>query len=133
MGSRRNGRKDGKARVRAAVSAVFAVLAATLIPSCSSHGKTAQARYDPCKEMKKEGENVSQLQHEIEDLSEERNAASKDNDSAKVESLNAKLERKTELMQMNKVALQKASENCDAEMKSLHRYPESPRHRNSYP
>lgn len=130
MGSMRNGRKDGRARIR---TAALAGLALALIASCGGHGKTAQTRYDPCKEMRMEGENVSKLQHEIEDLSEERNAASKNNDSAKVESLNAKLERKTELMRMNKVALQKASENCDAEMKFLHRYPESPQHKNSYP
>jgi hypothetical protein len=111
----------------------LAGMLAALIPSCSSQTKAAPKPYDPCVEMKKEGENVAGLERDIEALTTARKKASEENDSAKVRSLNAKLEQKAGLMRMDKAALQRTSENCDAEMKSLHRYPETPQHKSEFP
>lgn len=113
--------------------AALAALAILVVPACSGKGKARPNRYDPCAEMKTEGENLSKLDGEIETLTAERNAASRENDSAKVASLDAKLQRKTDLRRMNQAALEKASRNCDEEMKSLHRYPEPPEHEAGYP
>lgn len=113
--------------------AVLAGLGILLIAACSGKGKAEPNRYDPCVEMKTEGENVSKLDREIESLAAERKAAARGNDTAKVAALDAKLARKKELMGMNKAALQKASRNCDEDMKAYHRYPENPQHKSEFP
>lgn len=118
---------------RTALWAAMAGLALLMVPACSGKGKARPNRYDPCVEMKAEGENLSKLDGEMEALTAERKAASRDNDTAKVASLNAKLERKAELRQMNQASLQKASGKCDEEMRSLGRYNEPPKPRSDYP